>query len=169
MTSSDLKWSARENLALINYLEQTNDRLFLKCQDFLSQFCQPGRPSDFYSQKNCENQIRFILTQEGDLKTASKNFKKRCLAEYSESISAKRRRVETLEMFLEKIENRTINQREIEMLEQMIDFKSNNNSFKMPDTVPSHVQIQLTSDTIKSDTKSVQKQKLQKIKSKCRF
>ena len=32
MTSSDLKWSARENLALINYLEQTNDRLFLKCQ-----------------------------------------------------------------------------------------------------------------------------------------
>jgi len=166
MTSSDLKWSARENLALINYLEQTNDRLFLKCQDFLSQFCQPGRPNDFYSQKNCENQIRFILTQEGDLKTASKNFKKRCLAEYSESISAKRRRVETLEMFLEKIENRTINQREIEMLEQMIDFKSNNNSFKMPDTVPSHVQIQLTSDTIKSDTKSVQKQKLQKIKSK---
>ena len=55
-------------------------------------------------------------------------FSERCLAEYSESISAKRRRVETLEMFLEKIENRTINQREIEMLEQMIDFKSNNNS-----------------------------------------
>ena len=44
-------------------------------KDLLSQFCQPGRPSDFYSQKNCENQIRFILTQEGDLKTASKNFK----------------------------------------------------------------------------------------------
>jgi len=63
-----------------------------------------------------------------DLRLYYRYFSERCLAEYSESISAKRRRVETLEMFLEKIENRTINQREIEMLEQMIDFKSNNNS-----------------------------------------
>ena len=63
-----------------------------------------------------------------NLPTSNVYFSERCLAEYSESISAKRRRLETLEMFLEKIENRTINQREIEMLEQMIDFKSNNNS-----------------------------------------
>ena len=41
----------------------------------MSQLCQPGRQKDFYSQKNCENQIRFISTLEGDLKTASKNFK----------------------------------------------------------------------------------------------
>ena len=63
-----------------------------------------------------------------NLPTSNLYFSERCLAEYSESISAKRRRLETLELFLEKIENRTISQREIEMLEQMIDFKSNNNS-----------------------------------------